>query len=248
MPKDIMTAAFTKIGGDEFGWFGGKLISVIVMISALGAMNGLIYTGSRVYLPLGKEHRVFAFLGYWNATLKSPILALIAQALVTIGMILTVGTPEGRDAIDDALTVIGIPRIPWAEHFGGFNTLFDGSAPVFWIFFLLTGVAFFALRARDPKLPRPFMLRAPFYPLLPIIFCGMCLFGFWSAMTTAGWVSLLGFVPLFLGLPLYWFSGSSPSEESTTFEPEREPPTVAEPDAATIVSGPVRGDGTQAKG
>ena len=29
-------------------------------------------------------------------------------------------------------------------------------------------------------------------------------------MTTAGWVSLLGFIPLFLGLPLYWLSSSVP--------------------------------------
>lgn len=208
MPKDILTAAFTKIGGEDFGSFGGKLISIIVMISALGAMNGLIYTGSRVYLPLGKEHRVFAFLGYWNATLKSPILALVAQALVSIGMILTVGTEIGRNTIDEYIGMVGIRPIPWREHFGGFNTLFDGSAPVFWIFFLLTGISMFALRARDPDIPRPFMLKAPFYPILPIIFCGMCLFGFWSAMTTAGWVSLLGFVPLFLGLPLYLLSGT----------------------------------------
>ena len=215
MPTDILTKAFTKIGGEGFGAFGGKLISVIVMTSALGAMNGLIYTGSRVYLPLGKEHRVFAFLGYWNATLQAPILALIAQAIVSIGMILTVGTDAGRDAMDHALASVGIAKIPWADHFGGFNTLFDGSAPVFWIFFLMTGLSIFALRARDPNIPRPFMLKAPFYPLLPIIFCGMCLFGFWSAMTTAGWVSLLGFIPLFLGLPLYWLSGTgkAPAEE-----------------------------------
>jgi len=221
MPTQIMTAAFTKIGGEGFGAFGGKLINVIVMTSALGAMNGLIYTGSRVYLPLGKEHRVFGFLGYWNETLNSPILALIAQAAVCISMILMVGTQPGRDLFDGALTRVGIPAIPWEEHFGGFNTLFDGSAPVFWIFFLLTGISMFALRARDPNIERPFMLQAPFYPLLPIVFCGMCLFGFWSAITTAGWVSLLGFVPLFVGLPLYWLSGGEPApEESAPLPPE----------------------------
>ncbi|HZZ81803.1 MAG TPA: APC family permease [Gemmataceae bacterium] len=207
MPAEIMTKAFTKIGGEDAGPIGGKIISAIIMISALGAMNGLIYTGSRVYLPLGKEHRVFGFLGYWNKTLKSPMLALIAQALVSISMILIVGTEQGRDGVDHVLTTVGIPAIPWAEHFGGFNTLFDGSAPVFWIFFLLTGISMFALRARDPKIERPFMLKPPFYPTLPIIFCGMCLFGFWSAMTTAGWVCLLGFIPLSIGLPLYWISG-----------------------------------------
>src|SRR5207253_1496179 len=114
--------------------------------------------------------------------------ALIAQAAVSIAMILGVGTEAGRNTIDRIIGNFEVKPIPWQDHFGGFNTLFDGSAPVFWIFFLMTGLSMFALRARDPKIVRPFMLKAPFYPTLPMIFCGMCLFGFWSAMTTAGWV------------------------------------------------------------
>ena len=205
---DVLKRGFEDIGiRIGFRDIGGKIMSVIVMISALGAMNGLIYTGSRVYLTLGKEHSVFAFLGYWNKTLKSPVLSLVAQALVTISMILAVGTAMGRDSIDAALVALIDTKIPWGQYFGGFNTLYAGGAPVFWIFFLLTGFSMFALRARDPKIERPFMLRAPWYPVLPIIFCGMCLFGFVSAITYAKWISLLGFVPLFLGLPLYWLSG-----------------------------------------
>ncbi len=199
LAADVLTNAF--------GTFGGKAISVIVMISALGAMNGLIFTGSRVYLSLGKEHRVFGILGYWNKTLKTPPFALIVQALVTIAMILTVGTRPFQDFVDQGLKTVGIPAIPWGKYGGGFDTLFAGGAPVFWLFFLLTGLSMFALRARDPKIERPFELKAPFYPVLPMIFCAMCLFGFFAAMDYAGWISLLGFIPLVLGLPLYWLSG-----------------------------------------
>jgi len=211
---------------NAFGDVGGQIISVIVMTSALGAMNGLIYTGSRVYLSLGKEHRVFGLLGHWNATLKSPIWSLIAQAIVTCAMILTVGTQAGRDAFNSVLAHVDI-EIPWNDYFGGFQTLFAGSAPVFWIFFLLTGFSMFALRARDPKITRPFELKAPWYPILPLIFCGMCLFGFYAAIKYAGWVSLLGFVPLFLGLPLYWLSalGGQP-------EPANDAVTESDPAAA----------------
>jgi basic amino acid/polyamine antiporter, APA family len=210
-----------------FGEAGSIIISILVMISALGAMNGLIFTGSRVYLSLGKEHRVFSLLGHWNATLKAPIWSLLAQAVVTILMMLAVGTVTARSAIDATLDVIGI-GIDWSFYRGGFFTLFAGTAPVFWIFFLLTGIAMFALRARDPKITRPFFLRAPWYPLLPMIFCGMCLFGFYAAMRYAGWVSLLGFIPLFLGLPLYWLSdsGETPPEPQPGFTPEREPDTM----------------------
>lgn len=215
LAADVLTDAFGKVGG--------KLISVIVMISALGAMNGLIFTGSRVYLSLGKEHRVFGLLGYWNHTLKAPIFSLIAQAAVTIAMILTVGTKTFQDEVDKALTYVGIPAIPWGKFDGGFGTLFAGGAPVFWLFFLMTGFSMFALRARDPNIERPFRLKAPFYPVLPMIFCAMCLFGFFAAMDFAGWVSLLGFIPLVLGLPLYWISGRG-----------HEPTVSAEVDAGVV--------------
>lgn len=215
---------------NAFGSFGGKLISVIVMISALGAMNGLIFTGSRVYLSLGAEHRVFGLLGHWNQTLKAPIWALLAQALVTIAMILTVGTKEAQDLINDYLGQAGIGAINWSKFDGGFGALFAGGAPVFWIFFLMTGFSMFALRARDPKIERPFMLKAPFYPVLPLIFCATCLFGFYAAMDFGGWISLLGFVPLFLGLPLYWLSGQGPAVEAApTVGPAEVEAHVAEP-------------------
>ena len=201
---------------NAFGEKGRQLMSGIVMVSALGAMNGLIFTGSRVYLALGKEHRTFALLGRWNATVRAPVWSLVAQAVVTLGLLFLVGTAAGRDAMDQGLGSVGIPPIPWEKYHGGFDTLFAGTAPVFWIFFLLTGFSVFALRARDPHLPRPFRLATPWYPILPIIFCGMCLFGFMSAMSYAGWVSLLGFVPLLAGLPLYLLSGPG---EATISEP-----------------------------
>ena len=209
-----------------FGETGSFIISIVVMISALGAMNGLIFTGSRVYLSLGKEHRVFSLLGHWNATLKSPIWALLAQATVTILMMLAVGTVTARNAIDAVLDVGGL-KIDWSFYRGGFFTLFAGTAPVFWIFFLMTGFAMFALRARDPNVERPFMLKAPWYPFLPMIFCGMCLFGFYAAMRYAGWISLLGFIPLFLGLPLYWLSGKPTEPEPAQGTPELMPPPVS---------------------
>ena len=55
---------------------------------------------------------------------------------------------------------------------GGFDTLLTCTAPIFWVFFLLTGISLFVLRERDPHIERPF--KVPFYPELPLIFC-LCL-------------------------------------------------------------------------
>ena len=57
------------------------------------------------------------------------------------------------------------------------------TAPVFWFFFLLTGVALFVLRFREPTIARPF--KVPLYPILPIIFIATCGYLFYSSVTYA---------------------------------------------------------------
>lgn len=188
----------------QAGENAAKGISVLVMISALGAMNGLLLAGSRVCSALGKDHRVFAELGRWNPHFKSPIWSLVALAGISIAMILGVGTKLGRDAIDGMLGLVNIGPMPWDRYFGGFDTLFAGTAPIFWLFFLFTGLALFVLRENDTETERPF--RVPLYPYLPTIFCAMCLFGLYSALKYAELVTLIGLVPLLIGVPLYAIS------------------------------------------
>lgn len=187
-----------------FGEAGAKVMSLLVMLSALGALNGLIFTGSRIYTALGREHSVFAFLGRWDPRVGVPVWSIIVQAVVSLLLILGVGTEEGRNAIDGFLGALRLEGLPWAKYYGGFNTLVAGTAPVFWLFFLLTGLSVFVLRFKDPEVERPFS--APFYPLEPIVFCIMCAYMLWSAYDYAKGLSLLGFVPLALGVPLYFVS------------------------------------------
>jgi amino acid transporter len=119
-------------------------------------------------------------------------------------MILAVGTPFGRDAIDWCTTNLQLGGMPWDRYFGGFDTLLSGTAPVFWGFFLLTGISLFALRQRDPDIERPFTV--PLFPLVPLIFCGYCGYMLYSAIDYAKWISLIGALPLALGLVLYAFA------------------------------------------
>lgn len=188
------------------GSWGARVISGLVMLSALGAINGMILTGSRVYARLGQEHRVFAWLGSWSKKSAAPIASLLAQAAMTLVLILAVGTQRGRDTFDLALKGMGLEALPWAMYFGGFETLVAGTAPVFWGFFLLTGLSLFVLRAKDQGRPRQFAV--PFFPIPPIIFCAACAYMLYSSLVYARLLVLLGLVPLALGLPLYWMSGS----------------------------------------
>jgi len=186
------------------GPWGGKLISLLVMISALGAINGLILTGSRVYASLGSDHRIFAWLGHWDERRGAPAASLITQGLIAVLLVLAVGTAAGRAAVDQTLIVLGASALPWEQYFGGFETLVSGTAPVFWGFFLLTGISFFVLREHDGDRPRPF--RTPLFPITPIIFCCMCGYMLYSSLEYARGLAIIGLLPLAIGLPIYLVS------------------------------------------
>lgn len=201
---DSMTPA-ADVLEPMLGAWGSKGMSLLVMVSALGALNGLILTGSRVHAALGKDHGLFALLGRWHPRLGAPIWSILAQAGVSLMLIVAVGTETGQGMLDGLLAAIGLDPLPWDDKYGGgFDLLVAGTAPVFWLFFLLTGSSLFVLRFRDPEVERPFSV--PFYPVTPIVFCLMCGYMLYSSIKWAEWLSLLGFVPLLLGLPLYLVS------------------------------------------
>jgi hypothetical protein len=56
-----------------FGAWGGVAISLLVMISALGAVNALIFTGSRVHAALGRDYSALGRLAFWHPRLRSPV-------------------------------------------------------------------------------------------------------------------------------------------------------------------------------
>ena len=203
------------------GIWASKFMSVLVMISALGAINGMVFTGSRVYSALGADYSLFAWLGRWDRRLGSPVWSLAAQLAIILGMIWAVGSEAGRAGINrlfstPLLSFLGFEPLRWEGH-GGFETLLRCTAPAFWLFFLLTGLCVFILREKDRDIDRPF--RTPFYPLVPLIFCDTCAYMLFSSTNYAGKLSFIAFAVLHLGLLFYWLSKRRmPAEGETDLE------------------------------
>jgi len=93
---------------------------------------------------------MFSKLGKWNLRHDGPSNAIVTVTTISL-----------------ALVAFG------AVTRSGFSTMVDYTAPVFWFFFVLTGMSLFVLRRRHPDRPRPFSV--PFYPITPILFVGVCL-------------------------------------------------------------------------
>lgn len=206
---------------NALGAEGARAMRYIVMASALGAVNGLIFTGSRVYATLGADHRLFGFLGHWRPGRGTPFLALFLQALIVVGLAFLFGTAQGHNAINRSLDEVNSTLTPIAQLVredlvvnieytrewkpgDAFGALVSHSAPAFWFFFLLTGFSLFTLRSKDPMLTRPFSV--PWYPLVPFIFCNMCVYMLYQSAMYIGWRTLFVVALLLLGLPLYLIS------------------------------------------
>jgi APA family basic amino acid/polyamine antiporter len=215
----------STIQNSPLGEWGGKAINIIIMVSALGAVNGLTFTGARVYATLGSDHRLFGWMGYWRPNRGAPIMALLAQCVLTVFIVAVLTTERGHQLINDAIGHINqgldagndlladlgvnwslshIEVAPQWQAGDGFAKLVDRTAPVFWLFFLLTGLSLFILREKNKDTPRPYSV--PFYPIVPLIFCNSCAWMLYQATKYVEWHALFAFALVLLGVPLYWFS------------------------------------------
>ena len=200
-----------------FGPIGAKIMSIIVMISALGAVNGIVFTGARIYATMGEDHRFFAWLSRWHPKFGTPVWSLLAESAITIALILILGTETGRSVIDRILMTFSFDAIAWQGR--PFNNLFQWCAPFFWLFFFLTGISVFVLRRKEPNVDRPFQM--PLYPVAPLVFCASSAWCLWSSITYAGKLLFLGSIPALIGIGIYLFSQEA---AATKDPPENEPP------------------------
>lgn len=172
---------------------GGEIfISLLVMVCALTSINATMIVGARTSYALGRDWPVLGKLGRWNAARGTPANAMLAQCLVSL-LLVGIGAATG----------------------GGFKSMVEFTAPVFWLFFLMSGASLFVLRLREPEAPRPF--KVPLFPMLPLLFCSMCAYMLWSSLSyvhsqdLGGWnAAWIGVAVLATGLLLLLLMRLSP--------------------------------------
>lgn len=159
---------------------GARFISVLIVVAVFSTLNAIIITGARSGYALGQDFKMFGFLGQWHDRAGTPVNALLVQGVISILLVL-LGTGTRS----------------------GFVMMVEYTAPVFWLFFLLSGVSLFVLRRREPQVVRPFSV--PLYPLTPILFCGVCAYMLHSSLVYTGKGALLGVGVLLAGIPFLLF-------------------------------------------
>jgi APA family basic amino acid/polyamine antiporter len=137
-------AGSMRVGSDAavviFGRTGSYLITLLIIISTLGSLNGSILAAPRVYYAMACDGLFFRWCAAVHPRYRTPHLALTLQGVFAI-VIVALGTYE---------------------------QLFTYVIFAAWVFYALTAYAVIVLRRKLPDLPRPY--RVTGYPLVPLIF------------------------------------------------------------------------------
>jgi basic amino acid/polyamine antiporter, APA family len=188
-----------------FGEAGRKAISALVMISALGSVNGLLFTGMRLYGTFGADHKFFTWLAGKGDRPHVAYGALAAQATFSLLLIAVVELSfYWRQVLAEIAPYFNMQLGAEFRRSGSINRIVSCTAPVFWIFFLLTGSSLFILRIKEPDRARPF--KVPLYPVTPLVFCASSAFMLYHsgiyAMREEPAEALIVAMLMLLGIPL----------------------------------------------
>ena len=159
-----------------FGEGGATFLTIGIMISVFGALNGYLMTAARVPQAMAEKRQLplSGILGKLHPKFGTPANALIMQSLLAVVYILS----------------------------GSFNFLTDLLIFVLWIFFTLGVVGVFILRKRG--LSDKANYRVPLYPVTPLVGIAGSAYILGSTMISSPGRSLLGIAVTLLGIPMYF--------------------------------------------
>jgi APA family basic amino acid/polyamine antiporter len=162
-------AAAMALGGTS----AAGALSPLMAICVLSSMQASVFVGPRIVEAMAADGLFFAAVGRVHATTRVPIVALLAQGIIS-ALLLATGS------FGELVTFTGLA-------IGAFSTL--------------TVVAVLVLRRRRPDAARPF--RVPGYPVVPLLFVAVNIWVLWSVLASGTKAALGCLVIVVTGIPAY---------------------------------------------
>jgi len=176
----IATAPQDRVGTAALeamlGTPGRYIMAAAIMVSTFGCNNGLILSGARVYYAMARDNLFFHSAGRLHPRYQTPSVALVVQAVWSSLLCLS----------------------------GTYSQLLNFVIIAAILFYLLTTVGLFVLRAKRPDAERP--RRAPGYPWLPgayVVMTGLIAASLLVVPTTRTY-AVLGLLLVVAGVPVYY--------------------------------------------
>jgi APA family basic amino acid/polyamine antiporter len=141
LPIDRVIAS-SRVAADTFealiGSIGGSLVSALVMLSAFGALNGVILAGPRVYYSMAQDGVLFKWAADVHPRFRTPGRAIALQGAWAVVLVVT----------------------------GTYRQLFTRVIYTEWIFFALLAIGVVLLRRRAAYRPLWRMPGVPLAPIV----------------------------------------------------------------------------------
>ena len=154
---------------------GPAIISVLFMISAAGALNGVVLATARIPFIMSRDGLFFAKLARVHEVSHVPVWAIVALSVWSSLLALS----------------------------GSFDQLTDMSVFAYWVFYALAASTVFVLRRKQPNARRPY--RTLGYPVVPALFVLTAVWLLFNTLQTSPVEAAAGLLFIFLGLPVFFF-------------------------------------------
>ena len=158
-----------------FGSKGAILISIAVIISTFGALNGNILSTARVCFAMARNNMFIKSLDKIHPRYATPHTSLVAQGLWSCLLVLS----------------------------GTFDTITDYVMFASWLFYMLGAYGVIVLRKKMPDVPRPYKVWG--YPYTPMIFVIFSFLFLVNTLVSDYENAAMGLLLILLGLPFYYW-------------------------------------------
>lgn len=158
-----------------FGSKGASLISIAVIVSTFGALNGSILATARVPFAMARAKLFFTSLGKVHPKFGTPHVSLVVQGTWSCVLVLS----------------------------GSFDTITDYVIFAAWLFYMLGAFGVFVLRKKMPDSVRPYKVWG--YPFTPAIFVVFSFLFLINSIISDTSNSMMGLILIASGLPIYLF-------------------------------------------
>jgi basic amino acid/polyamine antiporter, APA family len=157
-----------------FGQAGVALVSVVVTISALGALIAVMLAAPRVFFAMADDGLFFRSVAAVHPRYKTPYVAILLAVVLGVAFVLT----------------------------RTFEQLADTFVLSIWPFYGVAIAGLYRLRRLRPDLPRPY--KVPGYPVLPAVFILAVAYLVVNALLTDPLWTGLTFAIVLAGIPVYY--------------------------------------------
>lgn len=154
---------------------GGKLVSLIILMSIIGTLNGCFLTSPRIYFAQARDGLFFRRFATIHPRHQTPSFAIVAQAVWAAVLLLT----------------------------GSFESLLDYAMFALWLSYGAMVAGVIVLRVKRPELARPYRMWG--YPVTAILFLAITAWFLGNMLVTRPVPSLAGLAFIVAGVPVYFF-------------------------------------------